>query len=164
MKAFAAATNKRLAPDPEVPKLPGTPLFRPRLRPGIGIRDSGSGAHRAHACHAGTAISVGTWLFIRGLGAAPTVGPRSRLTGAALRPRSVGAAPRPRINNKVAKIQNLRSTIIFLVSAIALAGFRPFGQVWVQFIIVWQLYRRNGSSRSSSRSPVASSRLSTNQR
>jgi hypothetical protein len=148
MRAFAAATNKRLAPDPEAPKLPGTPIFRRRLRPGIGIRDSRSGAHRAHACHAGTAISVGTWLFIRGLGAAPTV----------------GAAPRPRINNKAANNQNLRSTIIFLVSAIALAGFRPFGQVWVQFMIVWQRYRRNGSSSSSRRSPVASSRLSTNQR
>ncbi|APX70064.1 hypothetical protein BKD03_12340 [Brucella sp. 09RB8471] len=31
-----------------------------------------------------------------------------------------------------------RSTIIFLISAIALAGFRPFGQVWAQFMIVWQ--------------------------
>ena len=56
------------------------------------------------------------------------------------------------------------STSIFLVSAIARAGFSPFGQVWVQFIIVWQRYSRNGSSRSSRRSPVASSRLSTSQR
>jgi hypothetical protein len=32
----------------------------------------------------------------------------------------------------------LRSTIIFLISAIALAGFRPFGQVWAQFMMVWQ--------------------------
>jgi hypothetical protein len=71
MRAFAAATNKRLAPDPEAPKLPGTPIFRRRLRPGIGIRDSGSGAHRAHACHAGTAISVGilrSSFYVRGLG------------------------------------------------------------------------------------------------
>jgi hypothetical protein len=30
-----------------------------------------------------------------------------------------------------------RSTIIFLISAIALAGFNPFGQVLVQFMIVW---------------------------
>ena len=31
-----------------------------------------------------------------------------------------------------------RSTISFLISAIALAGFRPFGQVRVQFMMVWQ--------------------------
>ncbi len=34
--------------------------------------------------------------------------------------------------------QTRRSTIIFLISAMALAGFRPFGQVWVQFMMVWQ--------------------------
>jgi len=31
-----------------------------------------------------------------------------------------------------------RSTIIFLISAIALAGFSPLGQACVQFMIVWQ--------------------------
>ena len=31
-----------------------------------------------------------------------------------------------------------RSTIIFLISAIALAGLRPLGQVRVQFMMVWQ--------------------------
>ena len=31
-----------------------------------------------------------------------------------------------------------RSTIAFLISAIAFAGFRFFGQVRVQFMIVWQ--------------------------
>lgn len=31
-----------------------------------------------------------------------------------------------------------RSTIIFLIEAIALAGFRPFGQVLAQFMMVWQ--------------------------
>ena len=31
-----------------------------------------------------------------------------------------------------------RSTISFLISAIALAGFRPLGQVRVQFMMVWQ--------------------------
>ncbi len=31
-----------------------------------------------------------------------------------------------------------RSTISFLISAIALAGLRPFGQVRVQFMMVWQ--------------------------
>lgn len=30
-----------------------------------------------------------------------------------------------------------RSTIIFLISAMAFAGFRPFGQVWAQFMMVW---------------------------
>ncbi len=34
--------------------------------------------------------------------------------------------------------QICRSTISFLISAIALAGFRPLGQVLVQFMIVWQ--------------------------
>lgn len=34
--------------------------------------------------------------------------------------------------------QTTRSTIIFLISAIALAGFNPFGQTWAQFMIVWQ--------------------------
>lgn len=34
--------------------------------------------------------------------------------------------------------QTRRSTIIFLISAIALAGFRPFGQAWEQFMMVWQ--------------------------
>ena len=34
--------------------------------------------------------------------------------------------------------QTRRSTIIFLISAIALAGFRPLGQVCAQFMIVWQ--------------------------
>ncbi len=34
--------------------------------------------------------------------------------------------------------QTVRSSIIFLISAIALAGFNPFGQVLEQFIIVWQ--------------------------
>ena len=31
-----------------------------------------------------------------------------------------------------------RSTIIFLISEIALAGFNPLGQVLAQFMIVWQ--------------------------
>jgi len=34
--------------------------------------------------------------------------------------------------------QIARSTIIFLISAIALAGLRPLGQVLAQFMIVWQ--------------------------
>ncbi len=29
-------------------------------------------------------------------------------------------------------------TISFLVSAMALAGFRPFGHTWAQFMMVWQ--------------------------
>ena len=31
-----------------------------------------------------------------------------------------------------------RAIIIFLISAMALAGLRPFGQVLAQFMIVWQ--------------------------
>ncbi len=34
--------------------------------------------------------------------------------------------------------QTWRATIIFLTSAIALAGFRPFGQALAQFMMVWQ--------------------------
>lgn len=34
--------------------------------------------------------------------------------------------------------QTRRSTIIFLISAIAFAGLRPFGQVFEQFMMVWQ--------------------------
>ena len=34
--------------------------------------------------------------------------------------------------------QAARSAISFLVSAIALAGFSPFGQTLAQFMIVWQ--------------------------
>ncbi len=34
--------------------------------------------------------------------------------------------------------QPCRSTIIFLISAMALAGLRPFGHVLVQFMMVWQ--------------------------
>jgi hypothetical protein len=38
----------------------------------------------------------------------------------------------------VATVQIVRSTIIFLISAIALAGLRLLGQVLVQFMMVWQ--------------------------
>ena len=34
--------------------------------------------------------------------------------------------------------QTVRSTIIFLMFAMASAGFRPFGHVLAQFMIVWQ--------------------------
>lgn len=61
-------------------------------------------------------------------------------------------------------IQLLRSAIIFLIDAMAFPGLSPFGQVRVQLRIVWQRYRRNGSSRLSRRSPFASSRLSASQR
>jgi hypothetical protein len=35
-------------------------------------------------------------------------------------------------------IQTVLATIIFLISAMALAGLSPLGQVLVQFIMVWQ--------------------------
>ena len=34
--------------------------------------------------------------------------------------------------------QTARAIIIFLISAMAFAGFRPLGQVLAQFMIVWQ--------------------------
>ena len=58
----------------------------------------------------------------------------------------------------------LRSTKSFLISPIALAGLRFFGQVLAQFMMVWQRYSLNGSSRSSRRAPVSSSRESAIQR
>ena len=44
----------------------------------------------------------------------------------------------PTFRYNATKDQTTRSIIIFLISAIALAGFSPLGQVLVQFIIVWQ--------------------------
>ena len=38
----------------------------------------------------------------------------------------------------IAVVSQRRATIIFLISAIALAGFRCLGQVRVQFMMVWQ--------------------------
>gem|GEM_PF-4818744 len=42
--------------------------------------------------------------------------------------------------------QSPRSAKICLISPIALAGFRSFGQASVQFMMVWHRYSRNGSS------------------
>ncbi len=60
--------------------------------------------------------------------------------------------------------QARRAIINFLISAMASAGFRPFGQVREQFMMVWQRYSLNGSSSPSRRAPVSSSRESTIQR
>ena len=54
-------------------------------------------------------------------------------------------------------VYTARSTIISLIFPMALVGFRFFGQTSTQFMMVWQRNRRYGSSRLSSRSPVASS-------
>ena len=40
------------------------------------------------------------------------------------------------VRARVTRDQTCRSTIIFLISAMALAGFNPLGQVLVQFMIV----------------------------
>ena len=77
-------------------------------------------------------------------------------------PAAPGQAPQPRGIRR--RVQCCRSAIIFLISPMARAGFRSFGQASAQFMIVWQRYRRNASSNSSSRSPVDSSRLSMIQR
>ena len=42
------------------------------------------------------------------------------------------------LNSAMGQAYTRRSTIIFLISAIALAGLRPLGQVCVQFMMVWQ--------------------------
>jgi len=63
------------------------------------------------------------------------------------------------------RAQICRSTIFRLSSANpASDGLRPFGQAFAQFMIGVAAIERNGSSRLSSRSPVASSRLSVIQR
>jgi hypothetical protein len=54
--------------------------------------------------------------------------------------------------------------ILFLISAIAFAGFNPFGHVLLQFKIVWHRYKLMLLSRASFRSAVRSSRESLSQR
>ncbi len=57
---------------------------------------------------------------------------------------SYGPVSAPRHSHAAARTgwhlhhQTWRATIIFLTSAIALAGFRPFGQAFAQFMMVWQ--------------------------
>jgi hypothetical protein len=48
------------------------------------------------------------------------------------------AAPMPPSYQAVRGDHTVRAIIIFLISAIAFAGFKPFGQVLAQFMIVWQ--------------------------
>ena len=55
--------------------------------------------------------------------------------------------PAPAPPAQLPRIHSRRSTSMRLIEAIALAGFRSFGQALVQFMIVWQRYNRNGSSR-----------------
>lgn len=47
-------------------------------------------------------------------------------------------APRPFVFLAISAAYPWRATIIFLISAMALAGLRPLGQVLVQFMMVWQ--------------------------
>jgi cytochrome P450 len=55
------------------------------------------------------------------------IGEQGRTAGRTRGRRVQGAAP-----------HTTRSTSIFFTSAMALAGFRPFGHTWAQFMIVWQ--------------------------
>lgn len=55
--------------------------------------------------------------------------------------------PAPAPPAQLARIHSWRSTSMRLIEAIAFAGLRSFGQALVQFMIVWQRYSRNGSSR-----------------
>ena len=77
---------------------------------------------------------------------------RARRRARACRAGSANAAARaprssvPRVARRSSRPQSRRSAIIFLISAIALPGFRSFGHACVQFRIVWQRYRRNASS------------------
>ena len=47
-------------------------------------------------------------------------------------------APEPPKLGQARRYHTFRSTIIFLISAMALAGLRPFGQALAQFMMVWQ--------------------------
>ena len=49
-----------------------------------------------------------------------------------------GPGPGRRLAPGPSRRQTIRSTISFLISEMALAGFSPLGQVLVQFMIVWQ--------------------------
>ena len=51
-----------------------------------------------------------------------------------------------------------------MISAIALPGLRCFGQVLLQFMMVWHRYTLKASSRNLSRSSFLESRLSASQR
>src|SRR5665647_220176 len=55
-------------------------------------------------------------------------------------------------------------TIISLILPMARVGFNPLGHASTQFIMEWQRNRRYGSSRLSSRSALAWSRLSARKR
>src|SRR5690606_2585066 len=52
-----------------------------------------------------------------------------------LRPKSYNITDE---KNTRAGFYTVRAIIIFLISAMAFAGFRPFGQVLAQFMMVWQ--------------------------
>lgn len=75
-----------------------------------------------------------------------------------------GTVPAGVVSPRAAWPQMVRSAIRRLILAIALAGFRPFGQVLVPLRMAWQRYSLKGSLSSSRRSPVASSRESEIQR
>ena len=53
----------------------------------------------------------------------------------------------PHVGPAESSRQFRRPTIIFLISAMALAGLRPLGHAAVQLRMVWQWYRRCGSAR-----------------
>lgn len=55
--------------------------------------------------------------------------------------------PAPAPPAQLTRIHSRRSTSMRLIEAIALAGLRSFGHAFVQFMIVWQRYSLNGSSR-----------------
>lgn len=66
--------------------------------------------------------------------------PACKAPGSLLEKAKGGTAARPFESrfDELARRHTIRSTIIFLIDAIAFAGFSPFGQVLAQFMIVWQ--------------------------
>src|SRR5437763_7191464 len=68
------------------------------------------------------------------------------------------------VDRPVICVHTARRTISSLILPMAIVGFNPFGHTSTQFMIVWHRNRRYGSSRLSSRSFVASSRLSAMKR
>lgn len=92
------------------------------------------------------------------------------------KPKSTGAQKSPKQNqlthshknslppNPPHTLPSQVNAILFLISAIASAGFSPFGHVLEQFKIVWQRYRLMLLLRASWRSAFFSSRESAIQR
>jgi hypothetical protein len=81
-----------------------------------------------------------------------------------LRPDDIRPAVDPPAGAPRRVAHTVRLTSMSLILPMARVGLSPLGQTSTQFMIEWQRNRRYGSSRLSSRSPVAWSRVSARKR